>query len=95
LKLKSLKKVLWKTVLVHKYAGLHRSSIHGQMVNKLSYNLLSLSFLLFVISNIKYADSDMYDVENKTKFSILIIPVYWIYREIQNESFWETKKFRF
>jgi hypothetical protein len=89
LKLKSLKKVLWKTVLVLKYAGLHRSSIHGQMVNKLSRNLLSIFFLLFVISNIEYADSDMYDVEKNTKFLILIIPVYWIYREIRNESFWD------
>jgi hypothetical protein len=85
LKLKSLKKVLWKTVLVHKYAILHRSSIHGQMVNKFSRNLQSIYFLLFVISNIEYADSVMYDVEKKMKFSILIIPVYWINREIRNE----------
>jgi hypothetical protein len=69
-------KVLCKTVLVHKYADLDRSSIYGQMVNKFSRNLQSISFLLFVISNIEYADLVMYDVEKKTKFSILIIPVY-------------------
>jgi hypothetical protein len=46
------------------------------MVDKLLRNLLSIFFLLFVISNIEYAASDMYNVEKKPKLSILIIPVF-------------------
>jgi hypothetical protein len=65
------------------------------MVYKVSRNLLLISFLLFVISNIKYADSDMYEVEKKTKFLILIIPVYSIYREIRNESLWDAQNLYF
>jgi hypothetical protein len=37
----------------------------------------------------------MYEVENKTKFSILIIPVYSIYREIRNESLWDIQNLNF
>jgi hypothetical protein len=42
------------------------------MVDKLMRNLFSISFLFSVISNVKNADSPMYNVEKKATFSILI-----------------------